>query len=352
MSTTSKYTREDLAIMRAWPLERKIQVTQTKILEWYEYWGGQVYVSISGGKDSTVLLDLARRVCPDIPAVFCDTGLEWPESRVFAMSQENVTRIYPIKYDFSTKKYSRMTFKEVLDRYGYPVISKEVASLIRQYRSSKTDEQKQKLLDGNRWGMSKIPRRWYDLLYSDIPVSDQCCFAMKKYPFKVYERESGRKGIIGTTTEESLRRTTMWLRDGCNAFDASHPISKPISFWTEQDILTYLKRFNIPYCSLYGDIVENEEGKLITTGLQRTGCMFCMFGVHLEGYPNRFQKMQVTHPKQWEYCMKPVEEHGLGLAKVLDFIGVDWKDYKEPTEEEKVNSIFGDNSDMDEDEFM
>ena len=71
----NKYTSEDLKIMQAWSLDRKIQVTQTRIMEWYIKNNGNVYVSFSGGKDSTVLLDLARRIYPDIPAVFIDTGL-------------------------------------------------------------------------------------------------------------------------------------------------------------------------------------------------------------------------------------------------------------------------------------
>lgn len=71
-----KYTRSDLKIMQGWSLERKIQVTQVRIMEWYLKNNGRVFVSFSGGKDSTVLLDLARRVYADIPAIFVDTGLE------------------------------------------------------------------------------------------------------------------------------------------------------------------------------------------------------------------------------------------------------------------------------------
>jgi 3'-phosphoadenosine 5'-phosphosulfate sulfotransferase (PAPS reductase)/FAD synthetase len=97
-----------------------------------------------------------------------------------------------------------------------------------------------------------------------------------------------------------------------------------MSFWTEQDILQYLKRFNVPYCSVYGDIVNVDENSdlLKTTQCDRTGCMFCMFGCHLEKEPNRFQKLKETHPEVWEYCMKPVNMGGLGLKDVLDYIEV------------------------------
>lgn len=77
--------------MQSWSLQRKIQVTQTRIIEWYQKNNGKVYVSFSGGKDSTVLLDLARRIYPDIPAVFIDTGLEYPELRDFVKTIPNVT---------------------------------------------------------------------------------------------------------------------------------------------------------------------------------------------------------------------------------------------------------------------
>lgn len=112
----NKYTGKDLEIMQSWSLERKIQVTQTRIIEWYQKNDGKVYVSFSGGKDSTVLLDLARRIYPDIPAVFVDTGLECPELREFVRTIPNVVWLKP-----------EMSFRKVIKTYGYPLISKEVS---------------------------------------------------------------------------------------------------------------------------------------------------------------------------------------------------------------------------------
>lgn len=115
----TKYTKEDLKTMQAWDLERKIRVTQTRIIEWYKHWNGKVSVSFSGGKDSTVLLDLARRIYPDIEAVFVDTGLEYPEIREFVKSKDNVTWLKP-----------EMSFRKVIETYGYPVGGKDTAQSI------------------------------------------------------------------------------------------------------------------------------------------------------------------------------------------------------------------------------
>lgn len=79
--------------MQAWSLERKIRVTQTRIIEWYLHYNGKVAVSFSGGVDSTVLLDLARRIYPHLGAVFVNTTMEFPEIISFVKSFENVTML-------------------------------------------------------------------------------------------------------------------------------------------------------------------------------------------------------------------------------------------------------------------
>ena len=113
------HSREELEEMQRLPLQRKIQITTARIIEWYQHYDGKVYVAFSGGKDSTVLLDIVRRIYPDVPAVFSDTGLEFPEVREFVKSCENVTIVRP-----------EMNFRKVIEVYGYPVVSKRVANTV------------------------------------------------------------------------------------------------------------------------------------------------------------------------------------------------------------------------------
>ena len=271
----------------------------------------QTYISFSGGKDSTVLLHLVRKVLPNTPAVFVDTGLEYPELRQFVKTVDNVIWLKP-----------KMNFRQVIEKYGYPIISKEQAKYIREYRRTKSEKLKRMRIEGNKWGMGKIAKRWIYLIDAPFKIDDRCCDVMKKRPAKKFEKESGLHPIIGTMAVESEQRKSKWLQTGCNAFNGKRPNSRPLSFWTEQDILQYLKRYQLHYAPVYGEIVQDENGTLKTTKCQRTGCVFCAYGCHLEDNPNRFQRLKETHPKLWNYCMRHWSEGGLGMRLVLEYIGV------------------------------
>lgn len=321
MTKMNKHTTADLKQMQSLPLDSKIEMTKRRIKEWYEAFDGNVYVSFSGGKDSTVLLHIARQMYPDIPAVFVDTGLEYPEIRDFVKTIDGVTWLKP-----------EMNFRKVIETYGYPVVSKRTASNIEYGRKAKERgdiEMWEHYICGKRvnkrtgeiYTYMPMPQFAKKLYESNIKVSSRCCYVMKEQPLNDFAKETGHKAIVGIMAAESKRREQAWLRTGCNNFGGSAPKSKPLSFWTEQDILLYLKTYAVPYCPIYGEIVD-ENGKLKTTGASRTGCMFCTFGAHLEKNPNRFQRMKITHPKIYDYCMKPMADGGLGLAEVLDFIGV------------------------------
>lgn len=196
-----------------------------------EFGENGVYVSFSGGKDSTVLLDIVRKDYPNIEAVFVNTGLEYPSVSRFATSKENVTVLRPT-----------MNFRDVICKYGYPVISKEVSLKVKETRKC-PNGYASKSFNGKR----KAP---YDysaysfLLNAPFLISEMCCNVMKKKPVKVFEKKEQKVGITAQMAEESKTRLTEWLLNGCNAFDKKRPISNPMSFWTEQDVLQYIHETN------------------------------------------------------------------------------------------------------------
>lgn len=304
-----------LKLRQAMPLEDKICFTKRRIKEWINEFGvNGVYVSFSGGKDSTVLLDLVRQIAPEVEAVFVDTGLEYPEIKQFVKTKDNVTILRP-----------EMMFNKVIEEYGYPIISKEVSECIDQARKALTTGKYQYRLDklngthrdknGNLSPYNQT--KWKFLLDAPFKISNKCCNVMKKKPAHKYFKETGKAPIIGTMAVESRLRKQQYLKQGCNGFKNKIPTSTPMAFWTEQDVLQYLYETKIPYASVYGEIKIDNNGKYYTTGCDRTGCMFCGYGCHLEKEPNRFQRLKETHPKQYDYIINQ-----LGFGKVLDYIGV------------------------------
>lgn len=324
-------TISDLRQRQSLPLGAKVSMTQRRILEWVrEFDESGVYVSFSGGKDSTVLLHLVRQMFPDIEAVFVDTGLEYPEIKKFVKQHENVTILRP-----------KMGFKDVICKYGYPVLSKAISNVVYESRFGNSKSRicriNGELLNRDGTKSKYNCEKYKPLLDADFSVSDRCCKVMKKSPVNYYERKHNKKPITAQMADESMMRTQVWLQHGCNAFDAKHQISNPMSFWTEQDVLQYIKENNIEICSVYGDIIpeggqmvfDGMPCKLCTTGCKRTGCVFCGYGAHLEKGEGRFQRLKRTHPKLYDYCIgggaydpedglwKP-DKNGLGMAHVFD----------------------------------
>lgn len=207
-----------------------------------------------------------------------------------------------------------MSFKKVIETYGYPVISKQVSMAIDRYRNTKSE--KQKLLrkygkyneNGNtiHVTMGYVPKKYHYLLDAPFKISEKCCNIMKEQPSQSYQNKTKAYPYVGTMAEDSNQRTIKYLTTGCNSFEGKVQ-SRPLSFWLEKDIWQYIKENQLKYSKIY-DIGE-----------KRTGCMFCMFGVQLEQQPNRFQRMKKTHPKLYDYCMNELE-----LKKVLNYLHVSY----------------------------
>lgn len=341
-------TLDELKLLQALPLELKIAKTKARIKDWVDFYGVDgVYVSFSGGKDSTVLLHIARSMYPNIKAVFSDTGLELPSIRSFVKTHENVDWLKP-----------KLTFGEIVKQYGYPLFGKEISHAIWYARKIKQTDNDITLAHENTVQranrlkltgeltrncektiqhfrersfsnkqqadkkLSIFNKKKYLPACQNLPflIGDVCCSIMKKRPFHAYEKENHKAPMIATLAEESMMRTQSWLRNGCNAFESKDPKSQPLSFWLEQDILQYIKDNNITIADIYGDVIYKHKngnrydstlcghcGKLACSGVARTGCAFCGFGAgneHKTLGKSRYELLAEKYPQIYDFVLR------------------------------------------------
>lgn len=165
--------------------------------------------------------------------------------------------------------------------------------------------------------------------FLDAPfwIANHCCGVMKKSPAHRYHKDTGRNAITAQMASESRLRAQQWINNGCNGFDLKYPISNPMSFWFDQDVLIYLKMNNIKPCEVYGEIVSNDEvtgqmnlndiigteifdlGRptLETTGCKRTGCFACGFGIHHENTKEKSRIQNIidfSNPKLADWMLR------------------------------------------------
>lgn len=371
----SKHELWELQSMQAAPLSVKISMTKHRIREWVNTYGEDgVYVSFSGGKDSTVLLNLVREEYPNVPAVFCAVPTQYPELEQFAKTFDNVEIVRP-----------KMNFFQVCEKYGFPLISKEVSERVyyaqkyltwwKTNKSTLTDRPTayslRKFLNLKK--KEAIPDNYMEILesvdgagsfkikellgkskdkngnlsmfnYSNyiffvkapFMISNRCCDVMKKSPMHQYQKRTGRNPMTAVMASESRLRAQKWLQHGCNGFDMKSPISMPMAFWTEQDVLLYIYQNHIPICSVYGDVVKDTEVEgqldfedlgifdlgipvLKTTGCDRTGCVLCGFGCHLEKPgQGRFERLKETHPGMYK-LLDIAKNNGVTMREAIDW---------------------------------
>lgn len=355
-----------------------------------------------------MLLDIVRKIYPQTGAVYVDTGLEYPEVREFVKRYENIEIIKP-----------KMNFRQVIIKYGYPMIGKEVAGCVygaRRYVEKLTEQErnasvcgrgkvsnysymadlvgidrredrenaaykslsqgeipstnikepvrylilqgkyihKEKGVETSEYSKMYNKEQYKFFLEAPFEISDHCCSIMKKAPMHNYAKKTGKMPMTAQMASESRLRTTNWLKNGCNGFNMKSPISNPMSFWTEQDVLEYIYHSHIPIADVYGDVVANyrkgqvqgnsmdmgifDAGKPVfdTTGCNRTGCVYCGFGCHREKSPNRWELAEkLSNSTLVDYMMrggafdergiwKP-DSRGLGFWFVIEWINVHGK---------------------------
>lgn len=306
-------TSKDVEERQRWPLEQKIDHALATIDVFVSRLGiDNVYLSFSGGKDSTVMLDIARIIHPDILAVFCSTGNEYPDIIRFVRQLKdkgvNIQIIRPA-----------MTPRQVWSEYGFPLIGKEQSQKIHRIKINPNSKSAQKWMADK--GYFKLAHQWRYLLNEPYDVTDICCKKLKKDPFHKFEAETGRRPIIGVMAAESAMRLGQYVRNGgCNVF-GEKPSCRPLSIWTDEDVWQYIKMRNLPIAEIYHK------------GAKRTGCVGCGFGAQFKDDP-RFRILYDNYPKLYDMVMN-YTNHGVtfreALRKVLATQGLRLPDEQLPS---------------------
>lgn len=283
-------TIQELKERQGWTLEQKIDHSLGTIDQFISRLNGQVYVGFSGGKDSTVLLDLCRIIKPNIKAVFCNTGNEYPDIVRFVRELKN-TEGYNIDII-----YPKLKPKEVFEKYGFPLISKETSDVLWRIKHRPNTLHARRglgLMKGQTKYNGIVAEKWLWLKDEDFDVHCKCCDKLKKEPFHKYEKDNNLYPILGVMASESSLRQTSYIRQGgCNTFgeNGGKIKSLPLSIWLEKDIYEYIERYNLKIADIYNK------------GAKRTGCMFCMYGAHFKD-DNRLELCYKLYPKFYKMFM-------------------------------------------------
>ena len=338
-----KERRAEIAQYMSMPYEAKVGLAETRIWEWYDTARKNeknVHVSV-GGLDSITLFLLVRRTLGmDIPGVSVSALEDVTIQEVH--KQIGVTRIPPGK-----------SMARVINEFGFPVISKAKASKIENLQTRKAEQTFiHAIMTGDMGAQGhfqhsdkiKLPDKYIELfggLYQEhrpdlkcqiapFKVSSRCCYWMKELPADRWAEEHNSWPYLGLMIIEGGQRELGLVKNKCNYVGKTTARSCPLSYFTRNDLLQLALDLNVPVPGIYGEIVREPDGSLRTTGAQRTGCMMCGFGIHIEKRPHRFDRLRETNPKAWDYWMRHCvkdpntgEEYGWG--RVLDYIGVGWE---------------------------
>jgi 3'-phosphoadenosine 5'-phosphosulfate sulfotransferase (PAPS reductase)/FAD synthetase len=243
---------------------------------------------------------------------------------------------------------------QILQEFGFPVLSKEVASKIEHLQSptEKNATVRHAIITGETgayggWQKNskmKLAQKWLNLFagyenenenvnYQIAPfkVSSKCCYYLKEKSSADWSKEHNSVPFLGLMASEGGRREKSLMINGCNYFGKSTIRSAPFAIFNRQDILQLALELNVPIPAIYGTIEKDEKGMLYTTRAQRTGCSMCGFGIQLERKrPHRFDRLREDNPKEWHYWMYEccTDENGekYGWGRVLDYIGIGWED--------------------------
>jgi len=282
-------------------LVQKIILAESVIHSAYKANDGKLFISFSGGKDSTILRHIALRLYPDLKVVFSNTTNELAEVIRYVKTFPNVITVQP-----------KLNFTEVVEKYGFPLVSKEVSQKVNELKRTHGRTTRLKRFQGDIKGNGKLSNKWRFLAEKEFDVTHKCCSILKKNPLEKWAREEGLKPIIALMEDESRLRQQLSLY-GKDDGKKVYPFLR--TKWTEEDIWEYAETFGIRFAECYYDRYVN--GQLIKART-RTGCEYCAFGITMEK-EDRFERSRLSAPKRYEKMMN-VSNNGVTFREVIDMV--------------------------------
>jgi len=329
--------------MQNQPYEMKVKRAELRAFEFrneMDKRGLETHVSV-GGLDSITLLYFLRSIGIDAPAI-----------SVSSVEDESIQKIHKQLGIERIKPYKSKV--EVLNNVGFPVISKKIAGRIDmlQHPTEKNTTVRHAIITGQCGAQGhyaensrmKLPQKWLNLFggmenekygtrYMEAPfkVSNKCCYHIKEKPCDDWAKRNNSYPYLGMMASEGGQREESLIDHGCNYYGKTVMRSVPFAPFLRQDILQLALDLKVPVPEIYGEIKRKSDGTLFTTLAQRTGCSMCGFGIHMEKRPHRFDRLRRSNPKEWEFwmyncCKDKTTGEKYGWGKVLDYIGVGWKD--------------------------
>ena len=308
------------------------------------------HVSV-GGLDSITLYLFIKHLGFDIPGI-----------SVSALEDNSIQKIHKelgierlksaVRCVDENGQIHRWSKPLVLQEFGFPVLSKEIAAKIELLQNPSEDNKtvRHAIITGETgeyggWQKNsrmKMSQKWLEKFGGyenetegtnygkpEFKVSSKCCYYLKEKPCDDWAKAHNSVPFLGMMASEGGRRAKSLKINGCNYFGKSTIRSAPFAIFNRQDILQLALDLEVPIPEVYGTIERKEDGTLYTTKAQRTGCTMCGFGIHMEKRPNRFDLRYMSSPKEWDFWMYHCchDEYGndYGWKKVLDYIGVDYR---------------------------
>lgn len=316
--------------------------------------GLNYHVSV-GGLDSITLYLFLKKHFGSVPAISC-SYLE-DKSIIAVHKQLGIECINPLVKEVKDGKVIRWTKSKVIQEFGFPVLSKEIAQKIETLAHPTEDNKtvRHAIMTGEtgelggfqKHSRMKLADKWLQKFggygngdegtnygIPDFKVSSKCCYYLKEKPCDDWAKEHNSVPFLGLMASEGGRRAKSLMINGCNYFGKSTARSCPFAIFNRQDLLQLALDLDVPVPEIYGEIRRKSDGTLYTTKAQRTGCSMCGFGIQMEKRPHRFDLLYERNPKEWAYLMfhycKDSNGNDFGWSKVLDYIGVEWQPQEIP----------------------